>query len=142
MKLDPKDPLAIGLQEVMFVVDANSFEQQCLWEKYSSRLDWQSNNAGIGVEIGRVDGRPVNLSLFTAKLNGHTVLFVDAVSQLVDYKMIDEWLAANCAPTYDNGHRIARTNGMNFHHCLHEVERRSTILLEQSKPALLCHEPD
>lgn len=132
MKLDPKDPLAVFLKDVVFVVDANSFEQHCLWEKYSSRLDWKSNSGGFGAQIGTVDGRPVNLSLFTAQLNGQKVLFVDAVSQLVDYKMVDDWLEANCAPTYDNGHRVARTNGMNFHHCIHEVERRSAAALVQS----------
>lgn len=121
MKLNATDPLVAKLADVMFVVEATSFEQHCLWNQYHCAVDWKSDNSGEYVQLKEVDGRPVNLVLTFATLNGQKVMFTESVSQLADYKQIEDWLDVNCKPMYDKGYRIARTNGMNFHHCLHAI---------------------
>ena len=88
-----------------FVVEASSFEQQMLWERYSLeygsdsnvRVDWQDQSRGWLVEVGRLDNRPVCINVRGSLLNGLAVLFYEATSEVVDWKMIKEWFRERCA---------------------------------------------
>lgn len=121
LKLHPEDPLVERLAGTVFIVEANSFEKLCLWKEWKDRLPWREDLSGNLVTIGHVQGRPIVVSLFWANLNGQKVMFTELTSQLADYKLLDAWLDANCAPRYDSGLRSARCNAMNFHLCAHAV---------------------
>jgi hypothetical protein len=114
----PSEELSDFLSGVVGVVDANSFEALCLWKEYTEELGkpWIERSDGLMECVGELSGMPVNLSLTTAIVDGRKLLFIDAISQVVDNRLIDKWLvetmpvSAMKAP----GH-INRTNAMNFH---------------------------
>lgn len=108
------------------VVDANSFEQHALWrfnrDKNEPHLSWDQKS-GLGQVIGHFGDMPVNLSLSPVVIDGHKILFIDPVSQVVHHEMIDKWLDATMpasARTPDD--RVNRTNAMNFHNIFHYVD--------------------
>jgi hypothetical protein len=126
-------------KDVVFLVEATSTEQHFLWQQYSLeykdlypgikdppntiRLDWSSESIGKIVTIGSIETYSVNVSIFYAKLNGKRVLFYEGISLVVHHGMIEDWLAHWTKEfiRYDNGHRWAHTDAMNFHHCLHAI---------------------
>lgn len=126
LKLRPDDPLAERLKDVVFVVEASSFEQRALWnhntfyDKESGKT-WENDLGGQMVTIGHVADRPICVSLSFAKINGRKVLFTEITSELADYKLLDRWLEVNCSPTWDSGARKARCDAGNFHHCLQAI---------------------
>lgn len=104
---------------VVGVVEATSYESMCLWREYHKErgMPWEADLGGYLPTIGQLDGRPVCLSLFVKKIDGHKLLFIEATSQVVDHKMIDEWLKANLPATafQPGGEYINYQNAMNFH---------------------------
>lgn len=121
MLLNQNDPLRARLENVVFVAHVTTFEKICLWEKYKNDCTWKADLSGQMCTIGHVAERPICIALSWADLDGQTVLFVEDTSQLVDHKMIDEWLDANCCPRWDNGHRIARAHAEHFDACMSAV---------------------
>jgi hypothetical protein len=130
-----------ALRIAEFVVEASSFERQALWEGWAKdasglsgvsvrpnrdRIDWRDQSRGWLEQVGELDARPVNISLSIAWLNGHPVLFYEAVSQVVDWKRIEAWFRERCWPLWDNGTRRAHCDAMNFHHCLEVCHDGST----------------
>lgn len=108
------------LQNVVFLVEANSFERMKLWEEFSHKHSWVQDNEGYLEIIGTLDNRPVCISFVFVKIDGFLVAFCDASSEVVDYKMINDWFDKNCNPlTKDN--RKARCDAMNFHTCLQAI---------------------
>jgi hypothetical protein len=138
MKLD--EQMHNFLDGVKGIVDANSYEYHCLWESYSQtykdtflkhgddgriRYTWIQNLVGLQEIVGWLDERPVNLSLYTAVIDGHKILFFDPVSQVVDWKMVDKWLEKTMPDTArrSDGY-LNRTNAMNFSNVLHDIRHR------------------
>lgn len=133
------------LQNTAYVVSATSFEEHCLWRDFSheawnaenrrsgegrrilakpgfhckDRVDWEQVNPGWLETVGTVGDSPVAVSIGFSYLDGHLILFWEATSQVVDYRMIEAWLEAN-VPAYAKG---KRTNAMNFHNCLHALKQ-------------------
>jgi hypothetical protein len=111
------------LDGVVGVVDANSYESLCLWrenQELAIPLSWVQNNSGLMETVGHIDGRPVCLSLLTTRVGSRKLLFIEATSQIVDNRMIDEWLLKNLPKSAfrsDNKY-INRTNAMNFNNVL------------------------
>lgn len=105
------------LEGITGVVEANSFENLCLWEKHQDKKTWLSSGTGFGATVGHLDGRPVCVSFFKATINGHKILFIDPTSEVVDHKMIQEWLVKNLPRTAFRGESdlINKTDAMNFH---------------------------
>ena len=111
------DEMTNFLHGVVGVVEANSFESLCLWEEAEEQgRSWISNNSGFGQTVGQIAGMPVCLSLLTAEVEGHKILFIDPTSQVVDHRMIEEWLAKTLPKSAfrDDGF-VNKTNAMNFH---------------------------
>lgn len=122
----PADPaVAEALAGVMFVVEATDFEKQYLWTSHHKNVTWDSRAGGYLVTVGHLDDRPVCLSIWFAQIDGQRVMFFHATSQVVDYRMVDAWLNANCSPTWDAGTRKARTDAQNFHLCLEAIRQRN-----------------
>lgn len=119
------------IKVAVFVVEASRFEQQSLWEKWAQQstdhgkapIDWRDCGRGWLTQVGILDDRPINLSIFGATLNGHNVLFYEAVSQVVDWKQIEEWFREHCWPKWDNGTRRAHCDAANFHNWVEVVRK-------------------
>ncbi len=80
------------LQEVAYALEANSFEQRCLYEKYNNRCEWESKCEGISKMLGKVDGFPVHMSITFIKINGNLVLVWWLTSVIADYRLVDKFL--------------------------------------------------
>lgn len=96
-----------------YVVEANSFEQLSLWEKYHKTHSWVEDNQGLLLTIGHFHNNPICISISWATVNNKLIMFFEPTSTIVNYNIIDKWLDENCNPM--NGSRKARTDAMNFH---------------------------
>lgn len=128
--IDPQDKDLF--KDVVFLVEASHTEQHFLWKEnfyektrqFDAVKSWEDEGMGHGITIGQLDKRPVCVTMFYAKINGHRVMFYEGTSQVVDHKMIEEWLQHWTLKTvrWDNGHRWAHSDAMNFHHCLDAIQ--------------------
>lgn len=108
--------------KVVFVVEADDYAQQKLWEDWHKKLSWEPSTRGEMIQIGSILDRPIVITLFVHTLQGHKVLFYNATSQLVDHQMVEEWLEKHCNPKWDNGTRRAHTDANNFHHVINHLD--------------------
>ena|SRR5581483_3409967 len=123
MKVDPR------FKDTEYVVEADSYAMQSLWERWSTEalhkhkdfnfINWRQDSMGSCVHIGDLDKRPVVVTFFWAKLNGHLVVFWEATSEVVDYKMVEEWLGKYCNPQHND--RRSRCDANNFHHVIEYI---------------------
>jgi hypothetical protein len=115
-----------ALPHVRFVVECTSFEALKLWEKYKEEAKWEESLCGFMPQVGELCGRPVHICIRFVKIYGKVVMFYEAISQLVDYLQVDDWLIKNvfphCGYDEDVGGRYPRTDAMNFHNCVHEMK--------------------
>lgn len=116
----PDKQMTEFLHGVVGVVEANSYETMCLWKEYAEELKkpWKQRCDGLGEIVGKLADMPVFLSLLTAEIEGHKILFIDATSQVIDHRLIDQWLA-NTLPTSafrggDPRNGVNKTDAMNF----------------------------
>jgi hypothetical protein len=120
--MEPDTELQEYLKDVVGAVEANSFEQLCLWRECHQELNesWVENRSGLWRNLGPgTTGRDTCLSLITAVVGGKKVLFWDATSSFVDHTLIDLWLRNNLPRSAgrerDGVWVPSRTNAMNFH---------------------------
>jgi hypothetical protein len=97
------------------IVEANSYEKLCLWrENHQERkISWETGTGGgpmVTVGMSKCE-RPTVLALCVDIVNGKKVLFVDATSQLVDWKQIDEFIEKHWPG-------VAKTDAMNFYNII------------------------
>jgi hypothetical protein len=92
----PKDDFLSG---VIGIVEATDFERQCLWERNHEHMTWESNLSGYLPTVGLHGDDRVVISLLTAKIDGHKVLFWHATSPIVNYTLITEWFRKNMPRT-------------------------------------------
>lgn len=105
------------LDGVIGVVEATSCEKSFLWKQYTEELKipFEEKSFGLGRIVGYLDDMPVFISLLIAAVDGHKVLFMEATSQVVDYRLIDKWLNENCPKTAFCGDRLNKVDALNFH---------------------------
>ena len=114
----PDKEMSDFLAGIVGVVEATSYEQLCLWKEDHDRVKWELNPSGLMEIVGHLDDMPVCLSLTTATVDGHKLLFIDATSQVVDNRMIDKWLLETVPPSAMNerdGRYVNKVDAMNFH---------------------------
>jgi hypothetical protein len=97
------------------LVEADSEVQGLLWERYADEaarvgmrpptVSWKQKT-GVGMQIGKVDGRPVVVSVMWNVIGGQLVGFYSGTSQVVDYKMIEEFLEK----TFKNARKFSPCN--------------------------------
>lgn len=106
------------LDGVVGVVEANSYEQLCIWQEFHQELgkSWIQNPSGLLETVGHLGRMPVCISLFTVTVDGHKLLFIDPTSQVVDHRMIDAWVDKVLPHAGKN-----RTNAMNFCNIFREL---------------------
>ena len=88
------------------VLEANSFETMCLYEKEKAKgYSWESSGSGFGVST-----RKTFLSLTKIKVRGKEILVINPTSMRVDWREIEWWLSDNLPVASLN-----RSDAMNFH---------------------------
>lgn len=127
------------LKETLFVVEATSFEQHCLWQQFAEnspyrisqygRLRWEQMDGWL-ITIGHIEDHPVCMTVSWAKINGHLVMFWDQCSRVTDSVMAEAWINEHFKGKWDNGNRLAQTDANNFHHCVHAIREAE----ESQKP--------
>ncbi len=124
---------AILFKDVVFIVEATSYEQHVFWENYFYKSkyetliikDWLQETAGKIITIGKCDKRPVCVTIFWAWLDGCKIMFYEATSQVVDHKMVKEWFKHFSSHIkWDGNTRLAHCNSLNFHLCIQAVKER------------------
>lgn len=104
-----------------WAIEATSCESLEIWSDWHEGNSWEQCH-GWWETIGHVyisdDSRgdvermPVCVNMHWNLLNGHPVCFYDAMSQVVDYRMVEKYIDARVQRT---------TNAMNFSHCAHDI---------------------
>ena len=104
-------------EDTEYLVEADSFAQQALWERWHDRygVPWEQVGRGWGGTVGHIDKRPVAVMVFFAHIGGKLVGFWECTSQVADYVMAEEWLKE----TFPNVKR--QTNADNFGNLLHDI---------------------
>lgn len=113
MKKRKDEEMVRFLDGVAGVITATREEMQGIWarnKEYGLRT-WESNNSGLSECVGWIEDRPIYITLWTNIIEGHKILFVDATSQLVDWAMIDEWIALNLPD-------VPKTDATNWTHAI------------------------
>lgn len=119
------------LNETRFVVNATSDEVQMLWEKFSTETihktplsvyRWDQLNPGRVIDLGKLAGMPVCMSVRWFRINGILVMFYEGISQVVDSRMMDKWIEENVSCKDQDG-RPAKCNPANIHHALNYIKK-------------------
>ena len=93
-----------------YAVEANSFEQQVLWDKNNNLIEWAVAREGWGV---LVEGGGF-VSLIFDYLNNQPVLFYHVTSDTVVHSVVNKWLQDNFELKYN-------VDANNFHQVIHDV---------------------
>ncbi len=120
-------------EDVFFLVESTSYEQHNLWLDWSRDSIWKrpsptvlevswKQDRGYTVEIGRIDKRPICVNISYDYISGKKIMFYDGCSELIDNKMIEEWLKHNFTRMWDKGTRWSQCNAQNFHLCLTAIK--------------------
>ena len=97
----------------VLAVEATDFEAMTLWLNWTKPRDerpipaWAEIGLGRWVEVGKLGGDPVCVTLSFARVNGAAVAFYAATSVVSDSRMVEAWVRANMP-------RARLTNAMNF----------------------------
>lgn len=113
------------LSEVRFFIEASDYERtMCIYifDREDPKTRFEQESIGISQVIGKLDGRPVNLSFTFGRINGMPVAYWDCISEVVDHAMIRKWFDDNYTPMWDGGTRRAFTNMRNVHHAIHAAD--------------------
>jgi hypothetical protein len=123
-----------AMVDVLFIVQASSFEQFELWRDFSAEVVWEQDPAGELVTIAQVSINrqkfPICLCLSFARLNGVRIAFYDPTSLVVHHGMVEEWLKSVHIAKYQNGSRWAHTDAQNFHNCIQFVKIDEAKLIQ------------
>lgn len=106
---------------VVAIVEATSYERRRLWmEHASSTMRWAPDNSGPMISVGTLDNRSICIAPFVYNISGKEVMFLEVTSEVVDWKMITEWLQYNCPNAVDSqSTKLNKVDANNFHNVLH-----------------------
>ena len=112
-----------------YLVEADDDHFMYLWRRYSTESDftstqhkmpqfkWEQVNPGVGLHVGTIDDRPIMVAISWNLIDGALIGFYYGMSQLVDHKMIEEFLA-------ERFKEVPRCNTTNFHRIIHHIQNR------------------
>ena len=109
-------------KDVTGIVEVTSYESFMLWKQWHQQKDytWKESLSGPLITVGYIDGRPVCIAPLVHVVNGRSIMFVEATSELVDWKMIEDWLVENVPSACTrNGKYLNKENAQNFHCLVH-----------------------
>lgn len=113
----------------VYLIEADDFAQLRLWIEHAEggdgqgwkspfkRVPWEQITLGYSHAIGEFGGMPVCVCVSFARVKGHVVAFYEPTSQVVDHRMVEEWLKTEFPASR------GKTNAQNFHNCLGELDR-------------------
>jgi hypothetical protein len=78
--------------------------------------NWKQSNGGYIYTVGRINDRPINIELRWFGIDGVIVCLYDGISQLVDWKMIEDHLTEK----FPKAKRIANAT-KNYHNVFHHI---------------------
>lgn len=90
--MKPDTEILEFLSGVIAVCEATRCERQYLWQEWHERVEWIDASLGHGRTVGTLADMPVHISLLVDIINGQKTLFWHATSQVVDHRMIEDWL--------------------------------------------------
>ena len=108
-------------KRTFFLVEATAFERRMLWSEWAKELEWVDEPIGWLHTIGMFARCPVVLSFTWSSIGGQLVVFWEPTSQVVDYRMIDLWLAKYCPTLQKNGSANTRCDAENFGSCIRAI---------------------
>lgn len=124
------------LRSCFFFVEATGYEQMSLYREAMiayrvirpgekpAPITWQQEPIGFAEIVGHVGDLPVSVAFSFVRIEGQRVAFYEPTSRMVDHDLVYAWLDALPMPRHHD--RVARTDAMNFHHCLHAIENAAT----------------
>ena len=87
------------LAKTFHAIEADSYAFHQIWKEYfydvpkeKRKFNFVQDSSGRGLEVGRINKRPIVLNFRWWIINDRPVLFYGCNSQLVDWKMIEDWL--------------------------------------------------
>jgi len=119
VRVEPKH-LYPELAGIDGVCEADDYSRFMLWKEWHPRLDSWVQGDGRMCNVGTLDGRPINVTLFFSVLNGKRICFYDACSQLVDWVLVEAWVEKHLCyagqPKSDanNFHNVLSTLGVKY----------------------------
>lgn len=136
----PAAKLDERFNDLIYTVEADSFASHRLWTDYSNeykdsfgekqgyhkntRYEWKQDSMGFTHEVGCIKKLPIMFTFFFYNIDGYRVGFYDAHSLLVHHGMVKDWINKNIPRIHEGGARWGDCDAQNFHHCLHEIDRR------------------
>lgn len=118
MNNDWVNPHKHFLEGVVGVVEATSDEKFFLWKEWhhdTDRLTWNAGGGGPMVTLGHLAEMPVCMSMLVDEVGGHRILFVECTSQVVDWRMVDEFLKKHLPQSaFTDAGYVNKVNAGNF----------------------------
>lgn len=104
-----------AMKNTFYLVEATSNEKLHF---YFDAIRWgfkvEQCNPGTVINLGKFHDMPVVFGIFWLKIQGKLIGFWDATSQVVDYRMIEEWFDTNMKG-------VEKTDSSNVHLAYHAV---------------------
>lgn len=113
---DITSEVAAFVKDVDAVCEATDFERRSLQLHYSVEQvtkAWKNEPHGFYATVGYYYQSPVNICLNVAQVGLRRVLFYDPTSEIVDHRMVRQWLEANLKGAFEDG-RLVHTDPSNF----------------------------
>lgn len=112
------DPRPLKNRVVKYMFEASDFEYSRLWLEWHDHIDSWDERPKVDlptfVRVGELAGHPVNVQITWNRLNGHLVGFYWGCSNVVDNKMVEDWLDQNFCPPMPMGGTHRRQDASNF----------------------------
>lgn len=128
------DQEAKSYTETKFMVEATNCERFYLWARHSDisstrhnsdlAVTWETMESSFHT-IGHQQNRPIVVSISWHRINGQVVMFYEATSKLVDWAMIESWLAKQFPPIRH------KYDAANFRHCLSHIAQLNGAIVQQ-----------
>lgn len=91
MDFAPSDELRDFLSGTVALVEATNIEKHYLWSSYCTLYLWDNVNHGFGATVGKLDDRPICISILKAMIDDKQFVFWFPTSEVVDYVQIKNW---------------------------------------------------
>lgn len=115
------------------VVEATNSEYHWIWREHVhdapqngfTKFSWDERSSGMWFNIGSVDNRPICISLRTSTVEGAKILFYEGTSELVDYRMLRDFIEHIVPDTAreSDGH-LNHSDAGNFVNVIFEIKNQ------------------
>ena len=116
-------------------------DQYTFWKLYQhedpntiyNSTNWKSARCGSIITVGRINDRPINVELHWYEIDGVIVCLYDGISQLVDWKMIEDFMEKKFpkARTIVN----SRQNYHNVFHYIRDINQKKKQSMPDNEPS-------